>query len=67
MNSALEIGKEQSAITLTKEKMVKLYTNLVRASHYDKMMYRRMRRCSSVPSASSFPIPSARSARRGTA
>jgi len=37
MNMALS-----SAITLTKEQMVELFTNLVRASHYDKMMYRRM-------------------------
>jgi len=29
-------------MSLTKEKMITLYTNLVRAYHYDKMMYRRM-------------------------
>lgn len=29
-------------MSLTKKQMVTLFTNLVRASHYDKMMYRRM-------------------------
>lgn len=29
-------------MSLSKEQMVRLFTNLVRASHYDKMMYRRM-------------------------
>ena len=29
-------------MSLNKEQMVKLFTNLVRTSHYDKMMYRRM-------------------------
>lgn len=29
-------------MSLSKEQMITLFTNLVRASHYDKMMYRRM-------------------------
>ncbi len=29
-------------MSLSKQQMVLLFTNLVRANHYDKMMYRRM-------------------------